>query len=53
MADPDVQKHMTTAAMIPSKSASPEAFKKFLADESVRWKQVVQQVKAASAKNKK
>ncbi len=53
MADPDVRQHMTTAAMIPSASASPEAFKKFLADESVRWAQVVQQIKAASAKSKK
>ena len=53
MADPDVQKHMTTAAMIPSASASPEAFKKFLADESGRWKQVVQQIKTASTKSKK
>jgi len=53
MADPDVRKHMTTAAMIPTASQSPEEFKKFLADESVRWKKVVEQVKAASAKSKK
>lgn len=53
MADPDVKKHMTTAAMIPSASASPEAFKQFLANESTRWKKVVEQVKTASAKSKK
>lgn len=47
MADPNVRKHMTTAGMLPTSSASPEEFKKFLAGESTRWKQVVQEIKSA------
>lgn len=47
MADPDVQKHMRLAGMLPTSSPSPEAFKQFLAAESAKWKKVVDQINAA------
>lgn len=46
MADPDVRKHMIAAGMLPTSSPTPESFKEFLAAEAVKWKPVVQQVKA-------
>ena len=48
MADPDVRMHMRNADMLPTSSPTPESFKKFLAAESAKWKQVVEQIKAAS-----
>ena len=48
MADPDVRIHMRNADMLPTSSPTPESFKEFLAAESAKWKQVVEQVKAAS-----
>lgn len=47
MADPDVQKHMRLAGMLPTSSPSPGAFKQFLAAESAKWKKVVDQINAA------
>ena len=47
MADPDVQKHMLLAGMLPTSSPSPEAFKQFLTAESAKWKKVVDQITAA------
>lgn len=41
MADPDVRKHMIEASMLPTASATPEEFKRFLSGESVKWKRVV------------
>ena len=46
MADPDVRKHMIAASMLPTSSPTPEDFKAFLAAESAKWKQVVEQIKA-------
>jgi tripartite-type tricarboxylate transporter receptor subunit TctC len=43
MADPDVRKHMIAASMTPSSSPTSENFKAFLADESAKWKKVVEQ----------
>jgi tripartite-type tricarboxylate transporter receptor subunit TctC len=48
MADPDVRMHMRNADMLPTSSPTPESFKEFLAAESAKWKQVVEQIKAAS-----
>ena len=47
MADPDVRKHMIAASMVPTSSPTPESFKKFVTAESAKWKQVVEQIKAA------
>ena len=47
MADPEVQQHMRTAGMLPTSSPMPDSFKEFLAAESAKWKQVVEQIKAA------
>ena len=47
MADPDVRKHMIAASMVPTSSPTPEDFKDFVAAESAKWKQVVEQIKAA------
>ena len=47
MADPDVRKHMIAASMVPTSSSTPESFKKFVTAESAKWKQVVEQIKAA------
>lgn len=47
MADPDVRKHMITAGMLPTASASPAEFKEFLAGESEKWKQVLAQINGA------
>lgn len=46
MADPEVQKHMRMAGMLPTSSPTPDSFKEFLAVESTKWKQVVEQIKA-------
>jgi len=46
MADPEVQKHMRMAGMLPTSSPTPDSFKEFLAAESTKWKQVVEQIKA-------
>jgi tripartite-type tricarboxylate transporter receptor subunit TctC len=48
MADPDVRMHMRNADMLPTSSPTLESFKEFLAAESAKWKQVVEQIKAAS-----
>ena len=47
MADPNARERMTEAGIVPASSPSPEGFKEFLADEAVKWKRVVEQVKAA------
>ena len=47
MADPETRKLMTDAGILTTTSASPEDFKKFLAGETAKWKDVVAQVKAA------
>ena len=47
MADPDVQRHMRTAGMLPTSSQTPESFKHFLAAESTKWREVVEHIKAA------
>ena len=47
MADPDVQRHMRTAGMLPTSSQTPESFKQFLAAESTKWREVVEHIKAA------
>jgi tripartite-type tricarboxylate transporter receptor subunit TctC len=47
MADPDVRKHMIAASMVPTSSPTPESFKDFVTAESVKWRQVVEQIKAA------
>ncbi len=47
MADAETQKRMAEAGILTTTSASPEEFKKFLADEAAKWKSVVAQVKAA------
>ena len=47
MADPDVRKHMIAASMLPTSSPTPEDFKAFFAAESVKWKRVVEQIKAS------
>ena len=46
MADPDVQKHMRTAGMLPTSSQTPESFKQFLVAESTKWREVVEHIKA-------
>ncbi len=46
MADADVRKRMIAASMLPTSSPTPEDFRKFIAAESVKWKQVVEQIKA-------
>lgn len=51
MADPEVQKHMRIAGMLPTSSPTPDRFKEFLAAESAKWKQVVEQIKAAGQKS--
>jgi tripartite-type tricarboxylate transporter receptor subunit TctC len=51
MADPDARKRMADAGILPTVSKSPEAFKDFLATETVKWKPVVEQIKATE-KNK-
>jgi tripartite-type tricarboxylate transporter receptor subunit TctC len=48
MADPDVRMHMRNADMLPTSSPTLESFKEFLGAESAKWKQVVEQIKAAS-----
>ena len=50
MADADVRKHMNEASMLPTASPTPESFKEFLTAESAKWKQVVEQINAASNK---
>ena len=47
MADPDVQRPMRTAGMLPTSSQTPESFKQFLAAESTKWREVVEHIKAA------
>ncbi len=47
MADPDVRKRMIAASMLPTASPTPEDFETFLVAESAKWKQVVEQIKAA------
>jgi len=47
MADPDVRKHMIAASMVPTSSPTPDSFKAFVADETAKWKTVVEQIKAA------
>jgi len=46
MADPEVRKHMIAASMVPTSSPTPQSFKDFVAAESAKWKQVVEQIKA-------
>jgi tripartite-type tricarboxylate transporter receptor subunit TctC len=46
MADPGVRAHMIAASMTPVSSATPEAFGKFVAAESAKWKGVVEKIKA-------
>lgn len=41
MANPQVRAQLTTAAVIPNTSASPQAFQAFIAQENKRWAQVV------------
>jgi tripartite-type tricarboxylate transporter receptor subunit TctC len=48
MADPDVRKHMIAAGMVPTSSPTSEGFKEFVAAESVKWKLVVEHIKAAA-----
>ena len=45
MADADVRRHMVDASMLPTASATPEEFKRFLAAESAKWKRVVDAIK--------
>ena len=47
MADPDVCKHMVAASMVPTSSPTPGSFKDFVTAESAKWRQVVEQIKAA------
>jgi tripartite-type tricarboxylate transporter receptor subunit TctC len=47
MADPDIQRHMRTAGMLPTSSQTPESFKQFLAAESMKWREVVEHIRAA------
>lgn len=47
MADPGTRKLMTDAGILTTTSTSPEQFREFLADEAIKWKSVVAQVKAA------
>ncbi|CAM3724974.1 tripartite tricarboxylate transporter substrate binding protein [Polaromonas hydrogenivorans] len=41
MANPQVRAQLTTAAVIPNTSASPQAFQAFVAQENKRWARVV------------
>ena len=47
MADPDVRMHMIAASMVATSSPTPESFKDFVTAESAKWRQVVEQIKAA------
>jgi tripartite-type tricarboxylate transporter receptor subunit TctC len=46
MADAETRKRMSEAGILPTASASPQAFKDFLAAEAAKWKTVVAAVKA-------
>jgi tripartite-type tricarboxylate transporter receptor subunit TctC len=46
MADPETRKRMSEAGILPTVSASPGAFKDFLAAEATKWKGVVASVKS-------
>ena len=42
LADPDVKKRYEELAMTPAPSASPQDYAKFVHDEGVRWRKVVE-----------
>jgi tripartite-type tricarboxylate transporter receptor subunit TctC len=52
MADPGVRKHMIAAGMVPTSSPTSESFKEFITAESVKWKLVVEHIKAAANSTK-